>query len=655
MTRFNPPYLGAAYYPEDWPLEQIDEDIALMKDAGMNVMRIAEFAWSRMEPYEERYEFDWLHTAVDKLGAAGIATIMCTPTCTPPAWLTERYPEVLVVLTDGTRFGHGYRRHACPNSPIYRDHCARIVARLAGEFRDDENVIGWQIDNELSPVCACPVCHREFQDAMRRRFGSIDRLNEGWGTHLWSQTYQSFAQLPVPDDARSHHPSLTTAFRGFQSDSFVEFAERQADILHGLTDQPVGTDMMPTNALDYPKTHEALDVVQFNHYNTEEHFYQPVFWFDYCRTLKDRPFWCTETSTCWNGGVAANGYRAPGFCRANSWLPIALGGEANLYWLWRSHWSGQELMHGSVVSSCGRPLHIIDEVKGVAAGFALAADFINGTRPAQSGLAMHFSGLAWLMFGVQPMVRGFHYGEKILREFHHPLIRGQFRPDVIEPGAALDPYCVICSPFLPALDEGGLCERIVPWVEGGGTWIVGPMSDIRTLDATKYTHAPFGSIEEWAGVHCKYQIPGEPTDFALEWADGRRSIGSVWYDRFDLRGAEALATYADGPLAGLSAVTRHAVGRGSIVLLGTLPRADELRELVRNVGLGADVVPVAEASANLLVVPRNGDAGEGIVAVELENRPASLSLERPATDLLTGEARSERMDMPPYGVAVLRY
>ena len=143
--------------------------------------------------------------------------------------------------------------------------------------------------------------------------------------------------------------------------------------------------------------------------------------------------------------------------------------------------------------------------------------------------------------------------------------------------------------------------------------------------------------------------------FALEWADGRRSIGSVWYDRFDLRGAEALATYADGPLAGLSAVTRHAVGRGSIVLLGTLPRADELRELVRNVGLGADVVPVAEASANLLVVPRNGDAGEGIVAVELENRPASLSLERPATDLLTGEARSERMDMPPYGVAVLRY
>ena len=121
MSAFKPPYLGAAYYPEDWPLELIDEDIELMKRARCNVMRIGEFAWSRMEPQEGQYDFDWLHLVVDKLGAAGIATVMGTPTCTPPAWLSERYPEILSVGEDGRSIGHGGRRHGCPNSPVYRD------------------------------------------------------------------------------------------------------------------------------------------------------------------------------------------------------------------------------------------------------------------------------------------------------------------------------------------------------------------------------------------------------------------------------------------------------------------------------------------------------------------------------------------------------
>ena len=134
-----PPYLGAAYYPEDWPLSQVDEDIALMKQAGMNVMRMGEFAWARMEPQEGQYDFDWLHTAVRKLAKAGIATILGTPTPTPPAWLTERYPESLVMSEHGVRAQHGARRHVCSNSPVYRGHCARIVTRMAEEFgRDPE-------------------------------------------------------------------------------------------------------------------------------------------------------------------------------------------------------------------------------------------------------------------------------------------------------------------------------------------------------------------------------------------------------------------------------------------------------------------------------------------------------------------------------------
>jgi beta-galactosidase GanA len=660
MKNFEGPYLGAAYYPEDWPLEQIDEDIALMKQAGMNLMRVGEFAWSRMEGREGKYDFDWLHMAVDKLGQSGIAVIMGTPTCTPPIWLVEKYPEVLVVKENGQISQHGGRRHACPNNLVYRDYCAKIATKLAEEFGEDENIIGWQIDNELYPEprggrgCCCPVCHKKFQDSMHKKFGSIESLNKAWGTDLWSQTYQSFSQLPLPRIDTWHHPSLLTAWMEFQSDSYIEFTEHQAEILHKLCRQPVGTDMMCMGGLNYYKMHRNLDIVQVNNYHQEHDLWRVVFWYDMIRSLKDKPFWNTETSTCWNGSTAAGKYRSEGFCRANSWLPIALGGEAVLYWLWRAHWSGQEMMHGSVISSSGRPLHIINEVKEIAAGLHSSAEFINGTRPVSSGLAVHFSGLAWLMFEFQPFVNNFKYSEK-LTDFYRSMIEASLRADVIDPAASLDSYRVICSPFLPALDEASLRQRIKAWVKAGGIWITGPLSDNLTMDAAKFKHSPFGSLEQLTETYCNYQIPGDPKDFALRWADGSESCGSIWYDGFEAGEAEVLATYTEQPLKGLAAVLRKKVGKGQIILLGTMPKQEDLKKLMLSVCGQAGIEPAAEASSNLLVVPRKGKAGEGLIAVEFENRSAALTLARGAVDLLTGKKHNGKVKIQPYGVMVLKY
>lgn len=655
MKPSQPPYLGAAYYPEDWPLEQIDEDIALMKDAGMNVMRVAEFAWSRMEPEEGKFDFDWLKLVVEKLGKAGISVIMCTPTCTPPAWLTERYPDTLFIRVDGKPTQHGARRHACPNSPVYRKHCKRIVTRMAEEFGRDERIIGWQIDNEVHPLargrsCVCPHCVQKFRDAMRSRFGTIEALNAAWGTDLWSMTYQSFDQLPTPSPDTWHHPSLLTAWAEFNSDSYAEFVAHQSEILHRLTDDPIGTDMMPTHGVDYGDIHRALDLVQFNHYNNMDNLWQAAFWFDLCRPIKSVPFWNTETQTCWNGSTAANGYKEPGYCRANSWLPIALGGEANLYWLWRQHWSGQELMHGAAVSSAGRPLHMIGEVREISKGFRGAADFLRNTRPSDTKLALHYSHLAAWMFDYQPMLNNFNYTQGILNLAYRPMIQAQLRPDVILPMADMSRYRIIFSPFLPALDEHGLRERLKSWIEAGGTWIVGPLSDNRTLHATKFTHSPYGSLEDWAGVRSRHEIPADPREFSLRWADGRESQGSIWYDGLELRGAEALAEFTEYPFQGLAAVTRRRMGKGQVIMLGTMPQPAELQALLMEAGAS----PVAQAPENLMVVPRTGSGGQGLVVVEVENRLGTLTLPSPMTNLLTGKEVRGTVDVSQYAVMVLK-
>jgi len=657
MSRIHAPYLGAAYYPEDWPLEQIDEDIELMKNAGLNVMRVGEFAWSRMEPEEGVFDFEWLHLVVEKLDAAGIATIMGTPTCTPPVWLIQRYPEVLFVRDDSVSVMHGSRRHTCPNSPVYRELCERIVTRMAEEFGKDDRVIGWQIDNEVYPYggrsCVCSVCVRKFRQAMREKFGTIEALNAAWGTNLWSMTYQSFDQLPIPHRYTWHHPSLLTAWAEFTSDSYVDFVRHQADILHRLAIQPVGTDMMPVPGIDYGDIHKALDLVEFNHYHNMSNLWQAAFWFDFCRSIKEHAFWNTETATCWNGSTTANGYREPGFCRANSWLPFAMGGEANLYWLWRQHWSGQELMHGAVVSSAGRPLHIFGEVQEISQGLRTAGDFLRNTRPVNTGLAIHYSHKAAWMFEYQPLLNGFDYQSFLLEKVYRPLIQSQLRPDVILPMADLGKYRVIISPFLPALDEGNLRERIKSWVESGGIWIVGPMSDIRTIHATKFRHAPYGSLEEWAGVRCRYEIPGEPRDFGIRWWDGRTSAGSVWYDGLEVRTAEPIALYTEYPFEGLAAVTRTTMGRGQIIMLGTLPRPDDFKALVTTAAKEAGIVPVADASPNLIVIPREGTGGRGYVCVEVENQPGNINLTKPMVDLLTGKKRQGNTQVDPYGVMVL--
>lgn len=337
----------------------------------------------------------------------------------------------------------------------------------------------------------------------------------------------------------------------------------------------------------------------------------------------------------------------------NSWLPIALGGEMNLYWLWRAHRSGQELMHGSVVSSHGRPLHIFDEVREISQGFNKAADFINNTRPKQSGIGIHFSHFAWHFFTYQPLEHGFNYW-KLYTDVYRPINELHFRPDVIAPESPLDQYKMIVSFFLPALDEGGLRERIKKWIEDGGTWVVGPFTDIRTLDSTKFKHAPFGSLEEWGGIHCKYEIPGN-REFSIVFPDASETKGSLCFNGLETRGAEVLASYAEYPFEGLAAITRKRMGKGQIIVLGTLLKNDDWKKFIRKVCGEIGIEPVVEASPNVLAIPREGKYHEGMAVFEIEYKPGNIKLPKPGIDILTEVKYHGYIEIVPYQILLLKY
>jgi len=191
-------HLGAAYYPEHWPEERWPEDIRLMREAGITVVRMGEFAWSTFEPAAGEFHFDWLERAISMLAEAGIVSVLGTPTAAPPAWLTHACPDMLAVDEYGRRAQHGNRCHYCVTSPDFHAATRRIVGALAERFGQNPHVIGWQVDNEYNRVCYCERCRRLFQEYLAAKFGSLDALNARWSTAYWSQTYSAWEQIPIP-------------------------------------------------------------------------------------------------------------------------------------------------------------------------------------------------------------------------------------------------------------------------------------------------------------------------------------------------------------------------------------------------------------------------------------------------------------------------
>ncbi len=648
--------VGAAYYPEMWEESEIDRDIVRMKEAGVNVVRVAEFAWGKMEPAEGKFDLGWLERAVDKLYKAGIDVIMCTPTCTPPRWLLNKYPETRSVgAYPETRsvFGEGKhtevfaRCHPCKTSPVMREKNRIIVTELAKAFGKHPAVIGWQIDNEIYPYgdgCYCPLCQKKFRAYLKEKYGTPENLNAKWGMQRWSLEYQSFDDVIPPLRVRWEHPSLQTEWVRFQCETIISYVNEQADILHRYTDVPVGTDMMRTNLLGYYELNEKLDIVQFNHYEKAPGLPGTAFYYDFLRPVKKLPFWVTETQVGWNGSLfAENDYRPEGECYVNTWLPIAKGGGMTEYWLFRAHPNGHELAHGALFNTAGRAYRVTKEVARASKEMMACSAFLQEST-VRADIALHFSSTVRKITEYAPMLKNFNYEALICDRFHKPLRRHNV--DVIDTPHTLEGYRVLISPFLYAAEENDLPARVMRWVEEGGTWIVGPMTDLMTEYASKYTDKPHSFLEEFAGVYETYDLPVGNEEYRVKWQDGSVSPLDTCFAAYELRGAKALAVYENGEFAGMPAVTERKVGKGRVIVLGGVPTEEALLRLV-------GIAPVAQASENVALVGRSGKCS-GIIALETERRTGELTLDGTYTDLITGKKYTGKVTMQPYSVLVLQ-
>jgi beta-galactosidase GanA len=649
-------YLGANYYPEDWDESCIDEDIVKMKECGFNVVRIGEFAWKKDEPREGEFDFDWLHRVVDKMRDAGISVIMGTPTATPPNWLYRKYPDMATLSPSGVRTSHGGRRHCCSCHPEYLRYSAIIVEKLAQEFGDDPAIIGWQIDNEIypwEPGCTCRHCQDAFHAHLAEKYGSVEEINRAWNLNLFSQAYDAIEDIPVPFNAW-HNPHITMEWYLSQSENHVRFVHMQSAILKKYTKAPIGTDTMPVNGIDYRQLNDPMDVAQFNHYNVGHNLLDAARWMDYMKHFTKIPFWNTETQPCWNGSTAQGHPLQPeGFIYMNTWLPIMLGGGANLYWLWRTHWAGHELMHGAVLDTSGRYTYANSEIRHAAEDFGKLEDLLLSAPPV-SDTAIHFSSLNWWIRKSQSINDAVGDNGAIIQEFYTKLLKAGIHADVIDPVEDMDQYKLIFSPTAYTLEEADFRSRITRWVENGGVWVVGPLSDIRTAIGTKYKTSPYGFLEELCGVRLSYILPDDQGQLRLTNELGEEVRGSRSYELFEDGDFEKLLTVATGHTA---LIGKHPAlcctrGKGKIILLGTFPEEGEFLRITRKAADYANAV-VHTVTDGAMITRRAGDGRAFEIAAAIGGKDCEYRFNGLRKDLLTDQVYDGCIQLMPYQIAVL--
>lgn len=575
--------LGVCYYPEHWPEATWRGDAKRMRELGLDLARIGEFAWSRLEPSPGDLRFDWLDRAVDALAAAGLELVLGTPSATPPKWLVDRYDDVLQVGTDGRVRRFGSRRHYCYNSSSYRQETERVVTLLAERYGRHPALAAWQTDNEYgchgTVRCYCRNCEAAFRLWLERKYGDIDALNAAWWNVFWSMEYRSFGEVDLPNlTVTEPNPSHSLDFYRFSSDSVVRYNRLQVDILRAHSEAPITHNaMLYFGDYDHFKLAEDLDVLSWDSYPLGMLEQSPLpdeVKTRYARTghpdlvslmhdlyygVKGRPFWVIEQQPGQVNWAPSNPLPAPGAVRLWTQQAFAHGAEVVSFFRWRAAHGAQELMHAGLNHHDGTPDRATAEVARVAAELPEDAPAV------ESEVALLFDYENLWATELQPHAQGWSYWA--LQFAYYSALRAlglnvAFR----HPRHDLSAYKAVFAPALHLVDEA-LAAHLSAYVESGGHLVLGPRSGFKTLTGTVHAPAP-GPLAELTGLRVRRVDALRPglREHVL-WQEARLPY-HTWADLLEPGSAEALSHYATPAYRGVAAVCRRARGAGSCVTLG---------------------------------------------------------------------------------------
>jgi len=650
--------LGGDYNPEQWPREVWPLDVALMREAGVSFVSLGIFAWSALEPEPGRFEFGWLDEVMDLLHEGGIAVDLATGTASPPPWFSHRYPQTLPVTRDGTRLWPGGRQAWCPSSTVFRDHAVALVEQLASRFHEHPALAMWHVSNEYgchNAPCYCDVCADAFRVWLQQRYGDVAELNAAWGTSFWSQRYTRFEHVLPPRQApTASNPTQLLDYRRFTSDALLAqfLAEREA--LERLSPGvPVTTNFMTLSHfrhLDYSRWAEHQDVVSTDHYLVADQAdpeAELAFSGDLTRGLAaGNPWLLMEHSPSAVNWQPVNPAKSPGQLLRNSLAHVAHGAETLGFFQWRASAAGAEKFHSALVPHAGIDTRLWRDVVHLGEVCARLGEVVGSRVEADVAVLWDYEA-GWACDQPSHPSQLLQYGDDA-HAVHAALLNRGITADVVHPSSDLTGYRVVVVPTLYLMrDEAA--AAVAQAAAGGAQVLVTFFSGIvDESDHIRLGGYP-GALRDLLGVRVEEFDPMQDGQ-SVRLDDG--SVGTVWSERLDLRGAEAVASYAEGPLTGVPAITRRAVGKGAAWYLATRLQGEDLDRLVQRIVADAGVRAPYDCPRGVELVRRSSPSGSWLFAINHSDH--EVTVPAPGHDLVGDAATDGRLVLAPGAVGVVR-
>lgn len=626
-------WYGGDYNPDQWPEEVWDDDVRLMKKAGVNLVSVGIFSWAKIETSEGVYDFDWLDRIIDKLGEAGVAVDLASATASPPMWLTQAHPEVLWKDYRGDVCQPGARQHWRPTSPVFREYALKLCRAMAEHYKGNPYVVAWHVSNEYG-------CHNRFdysedaehafQQWCEERYGTIDAVNDAWGTAFWAQRMNDFSEIVPPrfiGDGNFMNPGKLLDFKRFSSDALKAFYIAERDTLAEITpDLPLTTNFMVSasgSVLDYDDWGDEVDFVSNDHYFIpgEAHLDELAFSASLVDGIARKdPWFLMEHSTSAVNWREINYRKEPGQLVRDSLAHVAMGADAVCYFQWRQSKAGAEKFHSAMVPHAGEDSAVFRDVCELGADLnKLSDEGILGSRLAKSRVAVVFDYESeWATEHTATPTQHVHHVDEPLAWFRALADQG-VTADVVPVRGAWDGYEMVVLPSVYLLSEE-TTHRVRDYVVGGGRLVVTYYTGISDEKDHVWLGGYPGSIRDVVGVRVEEFMPmgddftGVPDRLEL-------SNGAVAHDIADVIGsvdgtATVLETFKDDPWTGMDgapAIVAHTFGEGRSVYVGARLGRDgialSLPEILDSLGM-------AEAGGNdgrVLHVEREGANGSRFV------------------------------------------
>ncbi len=605
---------GGDYNPEQWPQDVRDEDMRLLKGVSASVVTLNVFSWAKLQPSEDVYDFSDLDRIVKQVTDNGMQIVMATSTAAMPAWMAHRYPDILRKDFAGHTHKFGGRHNACPHSPTYQKYSARLARKIAEHFKDQKNIVAWHISNEYGGRCYCEKCEKAFRVWLRKKYGTIEKLNDVWNTAFWSHTFYDWDEIVLPnaesehlEERRSQFPSITLDFFRFSTESLLANYRAEVSEIHKfIPDAKVTTNLMGHyKELDYRAWAPYMDFIAWDNYPAAgEDPADVAMKHDLMRGLKnDLPFCLMEQTPSVSNWYTYPTLKRPGEMRNISYQAMGHGADTVMFFQMRQSRGECETFHGAFISHCGSDqTRTYRELKELGEELKGLGSQILGSLP-QSKVAILFDWENWWAMEATPgLCLQMDYLEEV-KSWYRALYHYGISTDVVGYSEDLSKYSVVIAPQLYMVKEG-VEERLNAFAAKGGKVIFsaycGLADENNNITQTGYP----GKLRKMMGIWTEEYdcLELKRKDFILDESDpedsglntflwnGKRYPCMYLFAISHTEGASTLATYDKAFYAGSPVLTENTVGNGKVYYLGTRCTPDFYEDFVKQITKEAGIL-----------------------------------------------------------------